>query len=122
MTKLINLTPRDLFFHHPDGRVERFPSSGKVILKAESRQSYMLGGYPVVDPSVNPTVGGLPSPPKVGEIPTLIVSRFAADRVARLWPGEVFIPDTSSESAVRDPDRYYKIVGVRRWERWTNEE
>jgi hypothetical protein len=120
--KFINLTPHELFFHHSDGRIESIPSDGKVILRPEKREPYLFDGYLVVDPSVRPTVSGLPSPPaQEKEVPTLIVSRFAADCVARLWPGEVFIPDTSPASVIRDPNSFHRIVGVRRWERWTEE-
>jgi len=119
--KFINLTPHKLFFHHTDGEIETIPSDGKVIVRPETREPYLLDGYSVVDPSSSPTISGLPSPPSVGEIPALIVSRYAAEGVARLWPGEVLVPDTSRESAVRDSTQSFKIVGVRRWERWTEE-
>lgn len=119
MARYLNLTPHEIAFHHSDGRVEIFPSDGRLILRPEKRKPYIFDGYPVVQPSTDPTVSGLPAPDAQGsEEIILIVSRYAAEWVSLWWNGEVLVPDTSKESAIRDNN--YRIVGVRRWERWSS--
>ena len=121
MVKYLNLTPHEICFHHKDGSVERFPSDGRLVLRPEKRKPYIFKGYPAVKPSSKPTVSGLPAPPAQGEEEVvLIVSRHAAEWVSLWWDGEVLVPDTSRTSAVRGKD--HRIVGIRRWEHWTNDE
>ena len=118
--KFINLTRNNIHFYHQDGSIETFPSNGKVYLMPEHDEPYNLNGYFVVDASSTVSINGLPAVPESGEIPALIVSRLAAEAVSSLWPGEGFVPDTSPASVVRDHS--HKIIGVRRWERWSGDD
>lgn len=118
--KFLNLTPHDVNYHHKDGTIEIIPSTGRVYVVPETREPYSFEGYTVVERSLRPTISGIPSIGEDEEIPALIVSRYAAALVRDLWPGEVFVPDTSSVSVIRD--KSYRIVGIKRWERWSGDD
>ena len=96
-------------------------SKGRLFLREGPREECgAYKGIPLVDPPAYESIRGLPPVPPDGEIPGLIVSRMVAPYIIDLWPGRVFVPDTSRESVVKDYRG--KVIGVRRLEEWTPEE
>lgn len=68
-------------------------------------------------PKLDGEIVGLPE--RKGEIDEntgLIVSALAAPRVAQVWPGPVYSPDTGPDGVVRDSGG--EILGVRQLCRW----
>ena len=109
-----------IYDKHGERVLHDLASKGRLFLREGPRRACEdYKGIPIVDPPAYESVQGLPPVPPDGEIPALIVSRMVAPYIIDLWPGRVFVPDTSRESVVR---RGREVIGVRRLEEWSPEE
>ena len=110
MTKLVNLTPHAIRLQLPDGTALDIQPSGQVARVAtQARDAGQLDGIPVVQQTYG-DVQGLPDPQ---DGVAYLVSGLVLSAVkAAGGRSDVYAPDTSPDSAVRDNGG--RIVAVRR--------
>ncbi len=108
MTKL-NLTPHPLTIRTPDGDINIAPSGDVARVAVQATPAGDLDGIPVVKQTYG-DIQGLPDPqPGVAYIVSGLV--LAAVKAAG-GRADVYAPDTSPDSAIRDDAG--RIVAVRR--------
>lgn len=120
---LVNMTPHHLHIQFKDPETgqeikKTLPATGHSI-RARSKPQVLIatvgGGIPVyTPPAFQPGVlDGFPYSQDAGELhPALVVSMVVGDQIPKWYRGNVYIPDTGPESAVRDKDG--KIAAVKR--------
>ena len=118
---MINLTPHAITVYARDGvNILGTILNGPTVARVESAPAIDFGTIDLAGTAV--PIAGPPDPrrgevvglPRGAEAPDILVSHRVAQALAwsGQWPGRVFVPDSSEESAVRGPAG--DLIGVRR--------